>query len=85
MERAARTGRRRALRERLGGRSLEQVPSLSAALDSCVSGTEPTKRARGARTAAATATAAVESCDNQAARALAAALAGAQLLPCRPE
>lgn len=64
----------------------QQVPSLPAALDSCVSRTETTGRARGAGTAAATVTAAVESCDNQAARALAAAVvAGAQPLPCRPE
>lgn len=77
--------RRRALRERPGGRSLLQVPSRPAALRSGVSGTEPTGRARRAGAAAATATAAVESCDNQAARALAAALAGAQPLPCRPE
>lgn len=78
--------RRRALRERLGGRSWLPVPSRPAVLHSCVSGTEPTRRTRGAGAAAATATAAVESCDNQAARALAAALAGAQpLLPRRPE
>lgn len=78
-------GRRRALREQLRGCSLQQVRSLPAALDSCVSGTEPTQRARGAGAAAATATAAVESCDNPAARAPAAAGAVAQPLPCRPE
>lgn len=71
--------RRCALREP----QLQQVPFPPAALDSCVSGTETTRRARGARAAAATATAAVESCDNQAARALAAAVAGAQPLPSR--
>lgn len=69
---------------RAPGAAAAAGPFSSAALDSCVSGTETTKRARGARTAAATATAAVESCDNQAARALA-AVAGAQPLPCRLE
>lgn len=56
-----------------GRPQLQQVPSPPAALDSCVSGTEPTRRARGAGAAAAKATAAVESCDSTAARAPAAA------------
>lgn len=50
-----------------------------------MSRTGTTKRAHRAGAAAATATAAVESCDNPAARALAAAVAGAQPLPCRPQ
>lgn len=68
-----------------GRPQLQQVRALPAVLDSCVSTTETTRRARGAGTAAATATVAVESCDNQAARALAAVVAGAQPLPCLPE
>lgn len=80
--RAAREGQREP-RERLAGGGCGGSPSPPPAPRSCVRGTEPTRRARGPAAPAATATA-VESCDNQAARARAAALAQAQPLPCRP-
>lgn len=72
--------------ERAGGS--EDTARAPGAAGGCsgrlgVRGAEPTPRARGPAAPAATATA-VESCDNQAARAPAAALAQAQPLPSRP-
>lgn len=66
-----------------GGRRLRQVSSPPPAPRFGVRGAEPTRRARGPAAPAATATA-VESCDDQAARAPAAAPAQPQPLPCRP-
>lgn len=69
-------------RERLAGGGCGGSLPRPPAPRSCVRGAEPTRRARGPAAPAATATA-VESCDDQAAaRALAAALAQPQPLPC---